>query len=181
MDTFLPSPSELHNLFAPDLPLLESVLRVSIIYVALYFMLRVVLKREAGALGVADMLFLVLLADGVQNAMAKDYQSLPNGIVVAATLVFWDYAFNYAGYRWPILTHLLKPGPMPLITNGRLNAEACRRELLTRDEIMAELRSQGIASIAEVKKAYVEPTGRISALRYDGKVGEVGGRQPPSA
>ena len=39
-------------------------------YLALYFLLRFVLKRQAGALGVADVLVLVLIADAAQNAMA---------------------------------------------------------------------------------------------------------------
>ncbi len=38
-------------------------------YLALFLVLRLVLKRESGALGVTDLLVVVLIADAAQNAM----------------------------------------------------------------------------------------------------------------
>ena len=39
-----------------------------------------------------------------------------------------------------------------------------RRELLVQSEIEAQLRLQGIESIADVERAYLEPSGQISAF-----------------
>lgn len=56
------------KMLIPDTPLLEIFLRGSIVYLALFFLLRVVLKRESGTLGITDLLVVVLIADAAQNA-----------------------------------------------------------------------------------------------------------------
>ncbi len=57
--------------FLPNTPLLEIFLRGSLTYLALFFLLRIVLKRESGGMGVTDLLVIVLIADAAQNAMAE--------------------------------------------------------------------------------------------------------------
>ncbi len=73
--------------FSPELPL-ELILRGSLIYLALFALLRFVLKREAGAVGITDLLVVVLIADAAQSAMAGSYTSLPDGLVLVGTIVF---------------------------------------------------------------------------------------------
>ena len=40
------------------------------------------LKREAGSIGTADLLMVVLIADAAQNAMADEYRSITDGLVL---------------------------------------------------------------------------------------------------
>lgn len=63
--------------FMPDGPVLEIIVRGTVTYLALFTLLRIILRREAGNLGITDMLVIVLLADASQNAMAGGYNSLP--------------------------------------------------------------------------------------------------------
>jgi len=44
-----------------------------------------------------------------------------------------------------------------------------RAELITFEELMAQLREQGVEDCAEVKAAYVEADGSISVLRYESR------------
>ena len=64
-------------------------------YLALFIMLRIVLKRQAGTLGMTDLLLITLLADASQNAMAGEYNSLPDGVVLVATIILWNYIFDW--------------------------------------------------------------------------------------
>jgi len=43
------------------------------------------------------------------------------------------------------------------------------RHLITEQELMSQLRQQGIEFLAEVKKAYIESDGSISIITYDAK------------
>lgn len=52
-------------------------------YIALFVLLRVILKRQAGTLGMTDLLLVTLLADASQNAMAGQYNSVPDGVTVS--------------------------------------------------------------------------------------------------
>src|SRR5688572_25946632 len=83
-----------NKIFIPDTPLLEIFVRGSIMYLALFFVLRFVLKRQAGSVGITDLLVVVLMADAAQNAMADDYKSLPDGLALIGTLVFWNYTLE---------------------------------------------------------------------------------------
>ncbi len=55
------------EIFLPSVPLLEIVLRGSITYLGLFALLRFVLKREAEAVGITDLLFIVLVAGAAQT------------------------------------------------------------------------------------------------------------------
>ena len=70
-----------HKLFSPSAPLLEIVIRGSLIYIGLFVLLRL-FRREAGSIGTADLLVVVLIADAAQNALAGEYKSIPDGLIV---------------------------------------------------------------------------------------------------
>jgi uncharacterized membrane protein YcaP (DUF421 family) len=148
----------------PQTPLLELLVRGTLTYLALFALLRLVLKRETGAVGMTDLLVIVLIADAAQNAMAGDYRSVPDGIVLVATLIFWAWALNWLGYRVPAIQYLVHPPPLPLIRDGRMLRHNMAQELITEDELMSQLRQQGVSDLSQVAAANMEGDGRISVI-----------------
>jgi len=88
-----------------------------------------------------------------------------DSVLVIATLVGWNYALNYLGYHVPFIERLTDPAPILLIRNGRAIRQNWRREHLTDLEIEAKLRTEGIESITDVRKMYLESDGSFSVLR----------------
>ncbi len=156
-----------HDLFAVDTSLMELVIRGTIIYLSLFVLLRVVLRRESGAVGVTYLLVIVLLAEAAQNGMTGSYNSIPEGIVLVMTIVFWAFVLDWLGYRVPRIQRFVHPKPLPLVKDGELLRNKMRRELITEDELMNQLRLQGLSGLSEVKEAYMESNGRISIIEYD--------------
>lgn len=154
------------TLFAPG-AVAEIIVRGSVVYLVLFTLLRVVLRREAGTIGIADLLLIVLIADAAQNAMANEYRSITDGIILVGTIVFWNYALDWLGYRFPRIHRFIRPPPLPLVKHGRVLWRNMRRELITEEELMSQLRMQGIDDIADVKEAYMEGDGRISIVPYN--------------
>src|SRR5262245_49007634 len=126
--------------------------------------MRLVLKREAGTIGLPDLLMTVLIADAAQNAMASEYHSIPEAAVLIATIVFWNYALYWLSHHFPRIERLLYPPPLLLIKDGRLLRRNKRQELVTEEELMSHLRQQGIADLAQVQEAYMEGDGQISII-----------------
>ena len=153
------------TIFLPDTPLLEVILRGSIMYISLFVMLRIILKRQTGTLGMTDLLLITLLADAAQNAMAGEYKSIPDGIVLVATIIFWNFLFDWLSFRWDWFGRLIEPPPLPLIQNGKMLRRNMRREFITEDELMMQLREQGLEDVSKVKNAYIESDGRISVIQ----------------
>jgi uncharacterized membrane protein YcaP (DUF421 family) len=157
-------PENWNEILVPDTPLLEILMRGTVMYLGLLLLLRFVLKRQAGAISLTDLLVVVLLADAAQNALADDYRSLSDGLLLVAVIVFWAYALDWLGYRFTAINRLVHPQPLPLIRRGRLIPGNLRRELITEDELMSQLREQGIDDVAKVKRAHMEGDGRISVI-----------------
>jgi uncharacterized membrane protein YcaP (DUF421 family) len=153
------------SLFSIDIPLFEIILRGSVMYISLFILLRVVLKRQAGSLGMTDLLLIVLIADASQNAMAGEYRSIPSGIVLVSTIIFWSYTFDWLSYRFPWFNRLTEPPPLPLIKDGKMLRKNMRRELITQEDLMSQLREQGLDDVGKVKEAYMESDGHISVVQ----------------
>ena len=152
--------------FVPTISVLEIVLRGTFVYLLLFFVLRV-LRREAGALGISDLLVVVLIADAAQNAMSSDYKSITEGAVLVGTIVAWDYLLDWLGYRFPAVQRLLRPASLPLVKDGRMLRQNLRKEMITTEELMSLLREQGVESLDEVKKCCLEGDGQISVIKKE--------------
>ena len=64
------------DLFEVHVPVLELVLRGTLVYWLLFLIFRFLLRRDVGAVGIADILLLVIVADAAQNAMSGGYDDL---------------------------------------------------------------------------------------------------------
>jgi uncharacterized membrane protein YcaP (DUF421 family) len=122
-----------------------------------------------------DLLVIVLIADAAQNAMASEYRSLPEGLVLCATIIGWSFFLDWLAFRFKRGRHWLEPSPLPLIRNGRMQRRNMRQELITLDELQSHLREHGITDVAKVRQAYLEPDGQITVLKFDGENGDDAG------
>lgn len=152
---------------APDKPLLEILVRGTLVYIAAFLLLRI-LKREAGTLSVTDLIVVVFLADAAQNAMGDSYESVFDGVLLMGVIVMWAYLFDVLSFYHPWFARLLQSPPLPLVVHGRMLPNNMRKEFITADELLSQLRLQGIDDLAVIRRATMEPDGRISVIRYDG-------------
>jgi len=157
-----------HALFVPQASPIEVFIRGTVMYLGLFALLRGVLKREAGTVGITDLLVVVLLADAAQNSLASESKALADGLLLVATIVFWAFLLNWLGYRYPRIQRLVHPRPLPLVQDGRLVRQNMRKELVTEDELMTQLRLQGCEDLGKVRAAYMEGDGQISIITADG-------------
>jgi uncharacterized membrane protein YcaP (DUF421 family) len=162
------------SLFVPTVSLLELVIRGSVMYLLVLVSMRL-FRREAGALNTADLLVVVLIADAAQNAMASEYHSLTEGVVLVGTIFAWNYGLDWLAYRSPGVHRLLNPPPLLLIENGRLLRRNLRAEMLTTADLAEHLREQGIEDFAEVRRCFLESDGHLSVIKRS----QDGGAPPP--
>jgi hypothetical protein len=155
------------DLFAMNVPAWQLMLRGSVMYWVLFLMLRFVMRREVGGVGIADILVLVLLADASQNAMAGEYTTIAEGVVLVATIVGWNVLFDWLAFRYQGFARFVEPPAVTLVRNGRVLHRNLRREFVTLDELMSKLRTQGIDDLSLVKRACIEGDGKISIITFD--------------
>jgi uncharacterized membrane protein YcaP (DUF421 family) len=158
---------DLGALFELHVSPLELIARGTLMYWFLLLILRFVLRRDPGSLGVADILLVVILADASQNAMSGGYETVAEGWMLVATLVFWNYVLDWAASRWEWVHKLTEPPPLQLIRAGRLLHHNMRKQFLTREDLEAQLRQHGVEDIGRVRAAYLEGDGKLSVLTYE--------------
>jgi uncharacterized membrane protein YcaP (DUF421 family) len=160
------------EVFVPDGSLLESFLRGSVVYLSLLVLFRLVLRRQGGAIGMPDVMLVVLVSECVSQSLTAQRQSVPNGIAVVAALLFWNYALDWLSARWRWLRKLLEPEPLVLVRDGRPVRENLERERISDEELATQLRMNGIDEVRRVKLATLEAEGEVSVVeggppRYD--------------
>lgn len=146
----------------------ELIIRGSITYWFIFLLLRLGGRRDIGSLGMADLLVVVLIADAAQNAMAGEYKSVPDGLVLIVTIVFWSIFVDRVAYAFPAVRPFLMPPKLCLVKDGELQKRAMRRESITPDELSSELRQKGIEDVSQVRRAYLEPDGSVSVIKKSG-------------
>lgn len=152
-------------MFTFSVPPLELFIRGTLTYLFLFCAFRFVVRRDAGGLGLSDLLVLVIIADAAQNAMAGDYQSVPDGFVLICTIIGWSYALNWLSFRYVWWRRFVLPRPVCIVKDGVKQDAALERELIADEELGEMLREHGIEDIAEVKRAYLEPDGNVTVIR----------------
>jgi uncharacterized membrane protein YcaP (DUF421 family) len=154
---------DFRSIFVPSGHLAEMVVRGTLIYLFLFTILRV-FRREAGTVGIADLLLVVLIADAAQNGMAGEYKSITEGAVLIGTIASWDYFLDWISYRFPWFHRLVTPAPLPLIKDGRIMKKHLRQELITEEQLVSQLRQQGVQNLTDVKRCYLEGDGNFSVI-----------------
>lgn len=155
------------ELFGFSLSPTEIVVRGSAMYWFLFIIFRFVVRRDVGAVGIADVLVIVIVADASQNAMAGEYDSVSDGMLLVATLIGWNVLLDWLSYLFPVVRRFAEPPPLTLVRNGQMLKRNMRRELLTEEELWSKLRQQGVESLDEIRHAYMESDGEISVIKKD--------------
>ncbi len=145
---------------------IELIVRGTIMFWFIFLLFRLIVRRDMGSVGIADILIIVIIADAAQNGLAGEYTSVPEGMVLIATLIGWNYLINLLAFHSPTIDRLLEPPPLCLIRHGRIIRANLRRELITDRELDAKLREHGVESATEVKRMTMEADGQISLVRY---------------
>ena len=150
-------------MFVPTESIGEVVIRGTIMYLGMFTLLRV-FRRQAGSVGMADLLVIVVIADAAQNGMAGDSKSITEAVALISTIVLWDWFFDWLGFKSQFWSRILEPEPLLLIKDGKSIKKNLDKEFIKEDDLVSQLREQGIEDIKHVKKCYLESNGHFSVL-----------------
>lgn len=150
-------------------PWWELVVRAAIIYFALIFFVRLTGKRQIGQLSPFDLILLLILSEGVQNAMIDDESSITGGLIVAATLLGLNYLVGFVTFKSKKAEEVIEGKPEILVLHGKLIKDVANAARITQSELESALRESGIFKIEDVKLAILENNGSVTVESYDNK------------
>lgn len=144
---------------------MDIVLRATVIFFALYLLVRLMGKRELGQMTPFELIVLIVIGDLIQQGVTQNDFSLTGAIIAISTIALLALAMSWASYLWPTAERLLEGQPRVIIRDGELLTDNMRRDRLTRAEVEAEMRLAGIGHMEDVAWAILETQGKISFIQ----------------
>ena len=144
--------------------MVTAFIRTIILYLILIIGLRLTGKRQIGELEPIELVLTLLLSDLASVPMQDFGIPLLNGVVPILTLLSLSTLFSYFSLRSVRFRSLVCGEPAIIIRDGKLLQDVMRHNRLTLDELLEELRSQGICDLDDVKYAILETSGQLSVL-----------------
>jgi uncharacterized membrane protein YcaP (DUF421 family) len=151
------------------MPWWHFVLRALIVYVVLLVMVRLSGKRSVGQFTPFDMILLILLGNAVQNALLGEDTSVGGGLLLAGTLISFNYVVGQLAARFPGFHAFVEGKPVRLIEEGRVDTSRLRQEAVSRADIDEALRRNGLEHCDQVHVAWLENDGSITIIPRDKK------------
>lgn len=153
------------EILIPSESVMELFARATLMYFTMLILLKVVVKRQTGSTGTTDILVTVLIAEVAGPAFTADYRSITEGTVLVATVLGWSYVVEWLMHRFTFVERFFDPPPVMLIKEGKMLFKNMRKELITKNELLAQLRENGVGDIEHVREARMEADGVVSVLK----------------
>ncbi len=151
-----------------------AVARSVILYIVIIFGIRLLGKHQVSELEPSEFVLALIIAD-VASVPMQDYGiPLLMGLIPIVTLLCLAMFLSVLSMKSLKLRALLTGVPSILIRDGKLDQKEMRRNRMTLDEILEELRLQGYTDLTSIKYAILETNGQLSLLPYATK-------KPPAA
>ena len=143
---------------------MDIVLRAAVAFVFIFFLTRIVGRRELSSLEPFDLIMLIVLGDLVQQGVTQSDYSVTGLVLAAGTIAVMQVGVSYLNYRFRRLQPLLEGEPMVLVEDGRVLERNLSRERMTQNELLEQARQNQIESIDKVRLAVLETSGQISFI-----------------
>jgi uncharacterized membrane protein YcaP (DUF421 family) len=147
---------------------MEIVIRATLVYAIVFVLMRGLKKRALAELSPFEMVMLVTFGDIVQQGVTQEDYSLTGVVLATGTFAFWITVMTWLSWRSDRARRILEGVPLVIVEDGRVVEQTLALEQMPLAELHEAARQQGIADLASVRLAVLEPSGKVSFIRNDG-------------
>lgn len=147
---------------------MDILIRATVIFWALYILVRLLGKRELAQLTPFELIVLIVTGDLIQQGVTHNDFSMTGAILAVSTFAFWASVLSWVTYLSRRAERFFDGEPNVIVRDGKLIRANMRRDRVTVGEVEAEMRLAGIAHIADVEWGIVEAKGRMSFIQRKG-------------
>lgn len=144
---------------------MDIVLRATVLYAFVVFVMRVIGRRELSSMTPFDLVLLIVLGDAIQQGLTQDDYSITGALLAVATIASLQVFTSYLSFRSEKARKVLEGEPLVIVDHGEIVERNLTRERMTKEEIAEEARQQQIASLDEIEWAILEANGSISFIK----------------
>lgn len=143
---------------------LSIIVKTLVLYFFIVIVYRVMGKKEVGKLSIIDLIVSILIAELAAISIEEADRSILTSIIPIVVLVVIQISISFISLKSVKLRKLIDGNPIVIIKDGKLNFKDMTKLRYTIDDLIAQLREQGIKSIEEVNYAVLENNGKLSVF-----------------
>ena len=144
---------------------MDIVVRATVAFLFIFFVTRIVGRRELSTLEPFDLILLVVMGDIIQQGVTQNDFSVTGLLLAGSTIAVMTVLFSYLSFRVSRLRPILAGEPLILVDDGKLIERNLTRQRITVGELLAEARMQQITKLDEIQWAVLETSGQISFVK----------------
>ena len=139
-------------------------IRTFIIYIMITFVLRIMGKRQVGELEASELVSTLLLSEIAALPISEPDVPLLFAVIPVLLIVSLEIIVTYSKNKLDFLKKIFEGKPSIIIYKGKLDQKELERMRISVQELISELRLQGIMDISQVEYAILEEKGKLSTL-----------------
>ena len=141
-----------------------SIVRTLILYIAIVASMRIMGKRQIGELEPAELVVAVLISELAAQPLQDIGTPLIYGLVPAVTLVICEILVSAGIVKSIRFRAFLCGKPSVIVRDGKINQQEMKKNRLTVDELLEQLRKKGVTDLQSVQYAILETDGKITPI-----------------
>ena len=138
------------------------ILKIIFFYFFIILVYRIMGKKEVGQLGIIDLIVTILIAELATKSLDSKDASLLLSIIPITTILFLQVILSYITMKNNHIRHFIEGTPTVIIKNGKLMFHEMSKLRYSLEDLISQLREQGVRSIDEVNFAVLENNGKLS-------------------
>jgi uncharacterized membrane protein YcaP (DUF421 family) len=143
---------------------MDLTIRATVLFLFVFMLTRILGRRELASLEPFDLILLIVMGDAIQQGLTQDDYSVTGSFIVVGVFAILQVGISFLSYRFPRLRPALDGEPIVIVQDGKPIERNMRRERITFDELMVEVRCQQLSSVEDVAWGVLETNGRISII-----------------
>ncbi len=143
---------------------LTLIFKTIFMYFFVIFVYRLMGKKEVGQLSIVDLIVSILIAELIALSIEGEKGSLLLSVIPIMVLVLVQMLISYITLKNDKIRNLIDGKPTIIIKNGKLDFTEMSKLRYSLDDLLTQLRLQGVKSIDKVKYAVLENNGNLSVF-----------------
>ncbi len=144
--------------------MLKIIIRTLIIYISLLVVMRIMGKRQLGELELSELITTLLFSEIATTPITNPESPILHALVPIAIIAALEIGLSLIMIKFPSAKRILSSAPSVIIQRGKIDKKEMRKSRISIDELISQIRQNGIFDISEVDYAILEENGKITVV-----------------
>jgi len=154
------------SLWRPHLPWYESILEAILIYILIFFIIRMMGKKQLSKLSPLELVLILIIGISICTGIISYDRNMTDRLIFIGTLISLNSILHELTFRFSWFEKIIIGQPEVIILNGRLHKRILKKGRVTETELFEAMREHEVMRTEDVKCAILEADGKISIIKY---------------